>query len=55
MELEQARTEVKELREKLEYYDKILCLSIKQEKLKKIIAKIDNNNIKEELRNIFDL
>ena len=47
--------QLREAREKLEYYDKILCLSIKQEKLKEIITKIDNNNIKEELKNIFDL
>ena len=49
------KTKVLDNLEKLEYYDKILCLSIKQEKLKEIITKIDNNNIKEELKNIFDL
>ena len=47
--------QLREAREKLEHYDKILELSIKQRKVKEICDRINDNDLKKDLKDIFDL
>lgn len=47
--------QLREAKEKLEHYDKVLQLSIKQQKVKEICDKINDNNIKKELKDLFNL
>ena len=47
--------QLRETKEKLEHYDKVLQLSTKQEKIKEICNKISDDNIKKELKDLFNL
>lgn len=47
--------QLRESKERLEHYDKVLELSIKQRKVKEICDKINDNDIKKELKSLFDL
>ncbi len=47
--------QLREAREKLEHYDKILELSIKQRKVKEICDRINDEDLKKDLKDIFDL
>ena len=47
--------QLREAKEKLEYYDKVLKLSIKQRKVKEICDRINDSDLKKDLKDIFDL
>ena len=47
--------QLREAKDKLEHYDKVLQLSTKQEKIKEICNKISDDNIKKELKDLFNL
>lgn len=47
--------QLREVKEKLEYYEKNLQLVDKQEKVKKIYLELTDERAKKELKNLFDL
>lgn len=47
--------QLREVKEKLEYYEKNLQLVDKQEKVKKIYLELADERAKKELKNLFDL
>ena len=47
--------QLREAKEKLEYYEKNLQLIDKQKKVKKIYLEVTDEKIKKELKNLFDL